>query len=124
VPHERWITSVEDILESSRKIQRYTQGMTFDVFARNELVVDGVIRNFEIIGEAARQVPAEKTLLNPEIPWSRMIGVRNVMIHNYSGVSLRTVWDTIQVALPPLIVQLEALLAAVRLDEDDASSSP
>lgn len=114
MPPERWITRVEDILDSSRKIQRYTSGMTFEAFAGNELVIDGVTRNFEIIGEAARNIPIDTTVLYPDIPWSRMIGMRNVMIHNYTGVSLRTVWDTVQIALPTLIQQLEELLSEMR----------
>ena len=74
-----------DIVEAMTKIQRYTEDLTFNDFTANDLVADAVARNLEVIGEASRNVPEEIKNRHPEIPWSRMIGLRNLVIHEYFG---------------------------------------
>ena len=84
--------------------------MTRDQFFADELVQDAVIRRFTVIGEAARHLPSEAQDLYPEVPWARMRGMRNFVVHEYSGVDLRIVWDTIEDDLPPLVPMLEHVL--------------
>ena len=71
---------IQDIIESAEKILRYTDELDFDNFVKNNMVYDAVIRNFEIIGEAARNIPEEIIAGYPEIPWSDMVGMRKAGI--------------------------------------------
>ena len=109
---------LEDILEASQKILSYTSGMSFDDFISDDKTIDAVVRNFEIIGEAANRVPEEFKSAHPEIEWRRMTGLRNRIIHEYFGVDYATVWkikeeniqeliDFIQQAIDRLIKQSE-----------------
>ena len=77
---------VEDILEAMDKIERYTKDLTYEAFAKNDMVVDAVIRNLEIIGEASRNTPVNVRDKYHDIPWKRMIGLRNIAIHEYFGI--------------------------------------
>lgn len=110
MPPRAWPLRIEDILGALAKIERYTAGMSFDAFAADELTSDAVLRNIEIIGEAARHVPPAVQNRFPAIPWGKMQSMRNVVIHVYDEVSLTIVWDTIQVDLPPLVPLLRAVL--------------
>lgn len=77
---------VDDMLESVGKILLYSEGLTFDRFVENDMVVDALIRNFEIIGEAASRMPHEFRQKHPEIPWARLKGFRNRLVYEYFGV--------------------------------------
>jgi len=102
-----------DIIEAMAKIQRYTDGLTFESFAANEMVVDAVNRNLEIIGEAARSIPESIRNSNPQIPWQRMIGLRNMVIHEYFGIDLSIVWEIVRVNIPDTRPLIEAMLKAM-----------
>jgi uncharacterized protein with HEPN domain len=110
LPHKEWTLRVEDILEAIERIEAYTAGLTFESFAADRKTVDAVVRNIEIIGEAVGYVPEEIQRRYPAIPWSRMRGMRNVLIHRYDEVSLPILWQTIQRNLPPLVAPLRAIL--------------
>lgn len=99
-----------DILESARLALSYVSGMSSEEFFEDIRSQDAVIRRLEIIGEAARRVSEGRRAALPLLPWSLMIGMRNVMIHDYDHVNLATVWDTVRNDLPPLIAALEAEL--------------
>jgi uncharacterized protein with HEPN domain len=103
-----WPQRVVDIIEAVAKIQRYTAGFDYDGFAANEMVVDAVIRNFAVIGEAARQVPTDVAQAHPEIPWRAMQRMRNILIHRYASIDLTIIWDTLQNDLPVLLAALPA----------------
>jgi len=105
-----WTFRIDHSLHAIDKIQRYTAGMTLQSFAADELVVDAVIRNFLVIGEAARNIPAEVQRAHPELPWAQMQGMRNILVHDYDVVNLDIVWNTIQTNLPPLVAPLQKLL--------------
>ena len=102
-----WEHRVADIVDAIGKIQAYVEGMSFRQFQSDPKTVDAVIRNFIVIGEAARSVPAEISEKRPNIPWRLMGDMRNFAIHEYWGVELRTIWETIKKDLPPLIPLLE-----------------
>ncbi len=100
---------VEDILEAMDKIERYTTDLTYESFTKNELVVDAVIRNLEIIGEASRNTPENVRDKYHDIPWKRMIGLRNIAIHEYFGIDLSIIWQIITRNLPetkPIIIKM------------------
>ena len=101
---------LEHILDAIAKIERYTAGLTFETFAADEKTIDAVLRNLEIIGEAARNVPENVQEQHPEIPWDKMRDIRNVLIHEYFGISLSIIWETIKHDLPPLVMPLRGLL--------------
>lgn len=110
MPGRDWKLRIEDILESIAKIQRYTAEITSEVFAADEMRVDAVVRNIIIIGEAARNIPTELQERYPQVPWDEMRGIRNVVVHEYFGVSLPILWQTVKQNLPPLVKLLKAIL--------------
>ena len=105
-----WPLRIEDILESIARIQRYLEGMDQAGFILDERTMDAVVRNFGIIGEAASHLPEDILAAHPEIPWNRMKGLRNLVIHEYFGVSPEILWSTAIEDLPPLVGLLESML--------------
>ena len=101
---------IRDMLTAVDKVGRYTLGMDAASFAADEVIVDAVIRNLEVLGEAARNVPGEVRDAHPEIPWKRMVGFRNIVAHVYFGVDLDNVWKIVSENVPPVRPALEALL--------------
>ncbi len=93
---------LQDILESIERIEEYTEGYDFETFTKDRKTIDAVLRNLEIIGEAAKHIPENIRMQHPEIPWKRVIGLRNVVIHHYFGVDLSIVWVIIKKQLPEL----------------------
>ncbi|MBI3176487.1 MAG: DUF86 domain-containing protein [Chloroflexi bacterium] len=100
-----------DILEAARLACQYAAGKDVSAFVADTQCQDAVIRRLEIMGEAARRLSAEKRAELANLPWDMMTDMRNLLIHEYDGVDLTIVWDTVQFDLPPLIAQLEAILA-------------
>ncbi len=97
---KRYLMSFQDILESINRIDTYTEGVEYDSFSHNQMMIDAVIRNLEIIGEASRNVPEDIREKYNEIPWRKMIGLRNLLIHEYFGVDESIVWEIIKTNLP------------------------
>lgn len=101
---------LEDILTAIEKIENYISGMSYDSFIENPMACDAVIRNLEVIGEAARNIPQSIAQKGSEIPWSRMIGLRNIMIHQYSNVDLEIVWTIVSKNIQETKPLIERLL--------------
>lgn len=106
----KWAMRVEHILDAIAKIQRYTAGLNEASFSRDSMVVDAVIRNLQIIGEAARHIPLDVQTRYPAVPWSLMMGTRHVIVHGYDVVRLDIIWRTVQDDLPSLIPDLQFVL--------------
>lgn len=100
---------LEDILEPINKIQKYTINLDFITFQNDDKTIDAVIRNFEIIGEAANRLPEEFTKSNKQINWNRIRGFRNRIVHEYFGVDLNIVWSIIENNLNDLNIQIQEL---------------
>ncbi len=83
--------------------------MTFEVFIRDNKTMHAVVRNFEIIGEAAKNMPQELIAKYPEIPWKEMVSMRNKILHEYFGVDTEILWKTIQEDIPSLKEQIQCL---------------
>jgi uncharacterized protein with HEPN domain len=98
------------MLQSAQKIKRYTKGLDFDSFLADEKTMDAVVRNFEIIGEAANRIDPDFRNKNPEIEWSRIRGFRNRIVHDYFGIDYEIVWEIIEAYLDEMIDWLDTIL--------------
>jgi uncharacterized protein with HEPN domain len=101
---------LDDILGAVERILEYVRGMDYEAFTGDLKTQDAVIRNLEIIGEAARHLPAEMTERTPAIQWPKIMGLRNILTHEYFGVNLAILWDVIQNKLGPLAEACHDLL--------------
>jgi uncharacterized protein with HEPN domain len=98
---------IQDIKDSIKKIGRYVEGMNFQKFEEDEKTVDAVIRSLEVIGEAANNIPDEFKKKHEDIPWEKIISMRNKMIHEYFGIDLEIVWETIKTDIIDLSSKLD-----------------
>lgn len=105
---------LDHMIERIQRVVEYTQA-GHDAFLASLLIQDAVIRNFEIIGEAAKSVSADLKAAYPDIPWRRIAGFRDVLIHNYAGVNLTLVWNVVVSDLPALLHQLEQIRESLDL---------
>lgn len=97
---------VSDIQEAIRRVTDYTSGMTYEVFLADTKTQDAVVRNLEIIGEAAKNLSENLRAEHADIPWKGMTGIRDKLIHHYFGVNLDIVWQVATNDLPSLIEPL------------------
>ena len=100
--HRDYRLYLDDILEAIDRIREYVQGMDAEAFSSDRKTQDAVIRNLEVIGEASRNLSEELKARSNEIEWSKIIGFRNILAHEYFGVSVPIVWDIVQNKLDPL----------------------
>jgi uncharacterized protein with HEPN domain len=93
---------IEHILESIRLVEQYTSGLSEGKFFISSELQDAVIRRIEIMGEAIKNVSAQVKKKYPEVPWKEIIGMRNILIHEYFGVDLRLAWRVVKKDIPRL----------------------
>ena len=101
---------LKDIINAMNKIFNYTSEMTKEEFKNDDKTVDAVLRNIEIIGEASNNLSEEIYKGNENVPWQRMTGLRNIVIHEYFGVDLDIIWKIITVNLPETKPKIERIL--------------
>ena len=101
---------VRDILEAIKAIEKFVEGMDFESFKEDDKTSSAVIRKFEIIGEATKNIPQSIKEKYPPIPWKEMAGFRDKLIHFYFGIKYDIVWDTIKLRLPELRNNIERVL--------------
>ena len=88
-----FILYLEDMFQSMQRIEEYLGYLDFKKFKMTYIVVDAVVRNFEIIGEASRKIPIDIQEKYPEIPWRKMYGLRNLIAHEYFGIDYEMIWE-------------------------------
>ena len=101
---------LQDICEAGRRIEAYIKNRTYRKFCADTKTQDAVVRNLEIIGEATKHVSAALKRAHDEIPWKKIAGMRDRLIHDYSGVNIDIVWEVVANDLPTVLVQLGAVL--------------
>ena len=101
---------LDDILESIILLEKYLQGVTEEQFHMSQDKQDLAVRRLEIIGEAATHIPQEYKDQYSDIPWNKMSGIRNILIHEYFGINYDTIWKTVTQFIPLLKIQIEELL--------------
>ncbi len=101
---------LSDIQAAIERIERYVQALEFEEFERSEMVVDAVIRNFIIIGEAAKNIPEQIRAKYPDVSWRGIGSFRDLLAHEYFRVDLEETWSIIHNRMPPLKAQITAIL--------------
>ena len=105
-----WRLFLEDIVEASNRILRYTEAKDFPAFCADEMAYDAVLRNLQIVGEAAKAVPGDVRHEHPEVDWRGMAGLRDVLAHAYFGLDDETLWDVVTTKIPELRDQIRQIL--------------
>ena len=100
---------VQDILDAIDRIASYVAGMDYEHFLTDRKTQDAVTRNIEVIGEAARALPEDFKERHADVPWSEIVAMRNVIVHQYFGILPEVVWDVVKNELPTLRSQIAGL---------------
>jgi uncharacterized protein with HEPN domain len=103
-------TRLRHMLDAAREAVEFARGRSRADLDADRMLMHSLVRCLEIIGEAASKVTAERRAAEPEIPWRKIVGLRNQVIHNYVNVRLDVVWDTVEDDLPPLVARLQSSL--------------
>lgn len=111
-----WTLFLKDMRHFCAKVMRYTEGLDQQQFLADELIVDAVLRNLELLGEAAKQIPPDVRLRHPTVPWRRIAGLRDVLAHAYFGLEDETIWQTVSGSVPALTEQL-TVVATIELPD-------
>lgn len=105
---------LQDILDAMLAIEQFVEGISFDEFKTDDKTSSAVIRKFEIIGEAAKQIPEEIRNKYPLIPWKEMAGLRDRLIHFYFGIKYELVWYTIKDVIPQVKPAIQEILKSLK----------
>ncbi len=99
-----------DILIAARKVLQYTEGVDEQAFQDSDVLQDAVMRQVQIIGEAARALSPEIRDEHPEVPWQGIVGMRNKLVHHYFRIDVPLVWEVVERDIPSLIAQIEPIV--------------
>ena len=110
-----WKLFAMDVLEAIEKIEKYVAGLSYKDFMEDSKTKDAVVRNLEIIGEAANQIPKDIQQKYKEVPWSQIIGMRNRLIHGYFVVDYDIVWNIVKNELLDLKVKIKEIMEKERM---------
>jgi uncharacterized protein with HEPN domain len=101
------------IYDAICKIEKYISGVEKTAFLENGMLQDAIMRQIEIIGEAAGRISDEMQEQHPKLPWFEMRAIRNKIVHDYLEINTEIIWDTVQSDLPPLKIQIKKLLQSI-----------
>ena len=108
---------LKHILESITLVESYVQGVKLAAFSEDQQKQDAIVRRIEIMGEAVKNLPMSLRSAYPDVPWARIAGMRDKVIHDYMGVDYELVWEVATVMLEPLRSQVASILADLERDE-------
>jgi uncharacterized protein with HEPN domain len=114
-----FILYLEDMFQSMQRIEEYLGDLDFKKFKMTHIVVDAVVRNFEIIGEASRKIPSDIQEEYPEIPWRKMYGLRNLIAHEYFGIDYEMIWEIAKNNLPQNRKDLQKIIEKEKAQSDN-----
>ncbi len=104
---------LNDIYDSIGKIERFTENMKFSQFERDDRTVLAVVKALEIIGEAVKKIPMSAKKKYPQIPWKKISGMRDILVHEYFGINIKVVWKTIKEDIPPIKPLIHELIKSL-----------
>jgi uncharacterized protein with HEPN domain len=110
MPVRDWKFRITDILAAIEDSLEITKDMNYETFCQDQKTMKAVLYNLVVIGEAARKLPPEITSGYPAIPWREMGDMRNVVIHEYFGIDMKILWETIKKEFPPLVTKFKDIL--------------
>src|SRR3989337_3602233 len=116
--HRNYKLYLDDILTSVNKIQTYVGDTSYEALLVNEMKLDAIVRNFEIIGEAASNIPAEIRDKYPFVEWRKISDFRNVLAHEYFGIDYKIMWDIIKNKLPNLRQDIKTIIKNADISGD------
>ena len=105
-----YIMFIKDILTSIEKIEKYTSDISLTEFSQNDLLIDAVVRNFEVMGEAVKKIPKEIKENYPDIEWREAAGFRDILIHDYFGIDVESIYETLQNNIPEFKKKIKKVL--------------
>jgi len=114
--NEEYMDYIEDIIESVEKIKEFTSDMTYEEFLDDKRTVDAVLRNFEVLGEAAKNIPDRVKERHNKFPWREMSGMRDKLIHGYATIDLEIIWKTVTGDIPELHSKIAELKEELKKD--------
>lgn len=108
---------VKDIIAAIDSIEKFVEGMKLEGMQRDDKTSSAVVRKLEVIGEAAKQIPDKMRERYPKLPWQKMAGMRDRLIHAYFGIDYKLVWDAIKGELPIVKNDLRSVLNSLEKEE-------
>ena len=105
-----YLDYLQDMRDNARKAIDFSAGLNFQDFSRDEKTIYAVIRAVEVVGEAAANIPEDIRSQYAEIPWREIKGMRNKLVHQYFGINMEVVWQTIQEDLPMIINMIDTVI--------------